>query len=171
MYVDSHSLGQLALASKRTASLYIYNSVFTCRCIAINSSASAPLNAKKIAVKKVVDVVMSGLELNFLMYKFCILACSCTRQRAQRLIAELTLAQIREKLPYGWTDCHQLWHTCADSRQTNCPSTHKGGILGFLGGMWSSGKCGQTAGPIRNKFCTYNADESGYGHRLNKLAP
>ena len=43
----------------------IYNSVVTCRCIAINSSASAPLNTKKIAVKKLsdVDVVKLGLEL------------------------------------------------------------------------------------------------------------
>ena len=35
----------------------------------------------------------------------------------------------------------------------------------------NTGKCGQTAGPIGNKFCTYNADESGNGQRLNKLAP
>ena len=37
----------------------------TCRRITMNSSASAPLNAKKIAVKKVSDVavVMFGLEL------------------------------------------------------------------------------------------------------------
>ena len=42
----------------------IYNSVVTCRRINI-SSASAPLNAKEIAVKKVsdVDVCMFGPEL------------------------------------------------------------------------------------------------------------
>ena len=34
-----------------------------------------------------------------------------------------------------------------------------------------TGKFGQTAGPIGNQFCTYNADESGNGHSLNKLAP
>ena len=34
----------------------IHNSVVTCRHIAINSSASAPLNATKIAVKKASDV-------------------------------------------------------------------------------------------------------------------
>ena len=33
------------------------------------------------------------------------------------------------------------------------------------------GNCGQTAGRIGNQFCTYNADESGNGQRLNKLAP
>ena len=43
----------------------MYNSVVTCRQNTINFSASAPLNAKKIAVKKVsdVDVVMFGPEL------------------------------------------------------------------------------------------------------------
>ena len=34
-----------------------------------------------------------------------------------------------------------------------------------------TGKCGQTAGPIGNQFCTYNPCESGNGHGLNKLAP
>ena len=45
--------------------IYIYNSVLTCRQNIINSSASAPLNAMKIAVKKVsdVDVCMFGPEL------------------------------------------------------------------------------------------------------------
>ena len=45
--------------------IYIYNSVLTCRQHIINSSASAPPNAIKIAVKKVsdVDVCMFGPEL------------------------------------------------------------------------------------------------------------
>ena len=44
---------------------YLYNLVVTSQHIAINSSTRAPLNAKKIAVKKVcnVDVVMFGPEL------------------------------------------------------------------------------------------------------------
>ena len=44
--------------------LYLYNSVITCR-QHINSSASAPPNATKIAVKKVsdVDICMFGPEL------------------------------------------------------------------------------------------------------------
>ena len=48
--------------------IYIYNSVLTCRQNIINSSASAPLNATKIAVKKVSDVEMSacsGRNYNF----------------------------------------------------------------------------------------------------------
>ena len=45
--------------------VYIYNSVLTCRQNIIKSSASAPLNATKIAVKKVsdVDVCMFRPEL------------------------------------------------------------------------------------------------------------
>ena len=56
--------------------LCIYNSVLTCRQNIINSSESAPLNATKIAVKKVsdLDVCMFGPEFNFLMYKCCFLA-------------------------------------------------------------------------------------------------
>ena len=49
-----------------------------------------------------------------------------------------------------------------------------GGGRGLGGGgskIQKTGKCGQTAGPFGNTFCTYNADESGYEHRLNKLAP
>ena len=48
-----------------------------------------------------------------------------------------------------------------------------GGILGDFRGstIQKPGKCGQTAGPIGNTFCTYNAGEFGNGHRLNKLAP
>ena len=40
------------------AHIYIYNSVLTCRQHIINSSASAPPNVTKIAVKKVSDVVV-----------------------------------------------------------------------------------------------------------------
>ena len=45
--------------------VYIYNSVLTCRQHIINSSANAPPNATKIAVKKGSDVVvcMFGPEL------------------------------------------------------------------------------------------------------------
>ena len=48
--------------------IYIYNSVLTCRQNIINSSASASLNAAKIAVKKVseVDVACSGRNYNLL---------------------------------------------------------------------------------------------------------
>ena len=41
-----------------------------------------------------------------------------------------------------------------------------GGVTGST--IQKTGKCGKTAGPIGNTFCTYNADESGNGHRLNK---
>ena len=49
----------------KTVGIYIYNSVLTCRQNIINSSASAPLNATKIAAKKDSDVgvCMFGPEL------------------------------------------------------------------------------------------------------------
>ena len=49
----------------RGSTVYIYNSVLTCRRNIIHSSASTPLNATKIAVKKIsdVDVCMFGPEL------------------------------------------------------------------------------------------------------------
>ena len=52
-------------------------------------------------------------------------------------------------------------------------SVHVCSSLGDFRGstIQKPGKCGQTAGPIGNTFCTYNAGESGNGHRLNKLAP
>ena len=53
------------------------------------------------------------------------------------------------------------------------PTITQGSILGgFMGStIQKTGKCGQTAGPIGTQCCTYNADESGNGHRLNKVAP
>ena len=48
----------LNIISKFHIHLYIYNSVLTCRPHIINSSASAPPNATKIAVKKSSEVVV-----------------------------------------------------------------------------------------------------------------
>ena len=78
------------------------------------------------------------------------------------------------KLSKGWTDLHQIWYTSVDSSgnghrlKTIRPTLPQGGILGgFMGStIQKTGKFGQTAGPIGNQFCTYNADESGNGHRL-----
>ena len=63
--------------------------------------------------------------------------------------------------------CGFIWE------KTIRPTLPQGGILGgFMGStIQKTWKFGQTAGPIGNQFCTYNADESGNGHRLNKLAP
>ena len=43
------------------------------------------------------------------------------------------------------------------------PTIPHGGILGGFSGstIQKPGKCGQTAEPIGNTFCTYNAGESG----------
>ena len=82
------------------------------------------------------------------------------------------------KLPSGWTDWHQMRYTSVDSSgnghrlKTICPTIPHGSIWGFRRStIQKPGKCGQTAGPIGNKFCTYNVGESGNGHRLNKFAP
>ena len=55
----------MVFAGPKKMLIYIYNSVLTCRQNIINSFASAPPNATKIAVKKVIDVVvcMFGPEL------------------------------------------------------------------------------------------------------------
>ena len=66
------------------------------------------------------------------------------------------------KLSNGCTDWHQIWYTSVDSSgnghslKTIRPTIHQGGILGgFMGStIQNTGKCGQTAGPIGNKFCT-----------------
>ena len=78
------------------------------------------------------------------------------------------------KLPNGWTDWHQIWYTSVDMSGNGHRlkpirhTIHQGGIFFFRGStMQKTGKCGQMAGPIGNKFCTYNADESRYGHMLN----
>ena len=51
------------------------------------------------------------------------------------------------------------------------PRRHWGGGGFRRSTIQKSGKCGQRAGPIGNKLCTYNAGESVNGHRFNKLVP
>ena len=52
---------------------------------------------------------------------------------------QVTLAQIREKLPNGWADWHQIWHTCANSygngyTPNRLPlETQRGHLGGFRG--------------------------------------
>ena len=97
------------------------------------------------------------------MYKCCFLVCC---QRVQRRKAELTLAQIREKLPNGWADWHQIWlhmqiHMGMDIRQTNCPSRHKGHLGGFRGSTI------QKSGNLSDwhQLWFMSADSFGNGHK------
>ena len=83
------------------------------------------------------------------------------------------------KLSNDWTDWHQIWYTSVDSSENGhrlkqlAPRYHRAALWVVL---WDQPFkrlfiCGQTTGRIGNQFCTYNADESGNGQRLNKLVP
>ena len=76
-------------------------------------------------------------------------------------------------------DWHQVWYTSVDSsgngyRLKQFAPRYPRAALWVV--LWDQqfkrlGNCGQTGLRIWNQFCTYNADESGNGQRLNKLAP
>ena len=100
------------------------------------------------------------------------------RQRAQRLRAELTLSQIREKIPNGWTGWHQIWHTCGDSSgngytPNKLPHETQGGYRG--GGL--GGQQFKSIGKLPNGWTDWHqlwftsADSYGKGHRPNKSRP
>ena len=95
--------------------------------------------------------------------------------RVQRRKAELTLAQIREKLPNSWADWHQIWHTGANlygngytpnKWPLETQGEHLGG--GGLGGQQfkSTGKLSDW-----HQLWFKSADSSGNGHRLNTSRP
>ena len=111
------------------------------------------------------------------MYKCCFLPCFCASQRVQRRTNFSTNSGKATKRPIGTTfGTHMQIHMGMDILQTNCHLRHKGALGGCLEGQQfkhieKPGKCGQTAEPIGDTFCPYNAGESGDGHRLNKLAP
>ena len=112
------------------------------------------------------------------MYKCCFLACFCARQRVQRLRAELTLAHIREKLPNGWTDWHQIWHTRTDSSGNGyTPNKLPLETQGALGGGGLGGHKFNSIGKLSNGWTDWHqlwftsADSSGNGHRLNTSRP
>ena len=96
----------------------------------------------------------------------------CASQRVQRRKAELTLEQIREKLPNGWVDWHQSWHTCANSYGNGYTPNKlpletqliKGCTWGVLGGQQLN-SLGKLSDWHRLWF-TFAAS-SGNGHRLN----
>ena len=64
------------------------------------------------------------------------------------------LAQIQEKLPNGWTDWHQIWHTWG-------LGGHKSKSLGRLSNDWTDW----------HHIWYTSADSSGNGHMLNTIRP
>ena len=81
--------------------------------------------------------------------------------------------RIREKLPNGWTDCHQIWHKCVDSSGNgytlgNLPLETQGGTWGVFGCQTF-----KSLGKLLNGWTDWHqlwftsADLSGNGHRLN----
>ena len=75
------------------------------------------------------------------------------------------------KLSNGWIDWHQIWYTSVNSSRLKQLAPRYPRVALWVV-LWDQqfkrlGNCGQPAG----QFCTYNADESGNGQRLNKLAP
>ena len=59
------------------------------------------------------------------------------------------------------------WTQAKYNSPHDTPRYHTAAFGGVLGGstILKPGKCDQTAGPIGNTFCTYNAGESRNGHR------
>ena len=83
------------------------------------------------------------------------------------------------KLSNGWTDWHQIWYTSVDSSwewteaKNNSPHDTPGRHFGWFYGInnskfWEMWSNGWADGII---VYMQNADESGKGHRLNKLVP
>ena len=81
------------------------------------------------------------------------------------------------KLSNGWTDWHQIWHTCADSSgngytPTILPFETQGGHMGVLGGQTfkSLEKLSNGWADLHQLWFT-SADSSGNGRRLNTSRP
>ncbi len=85
------------------------------------------------------------------MLFFCVFLRETARQVAK---SRTNVAQIQEKLPNGWTDWYQIWHTCAYSFGNGYMNLNtQGAFQGVLRGHKSKslGGC-QTAGPIGTTF-------------------
>ena len=90
------------------------------------------------------------------------------RPRVQRRKAELTLAQIREKLPNGCADSHQIWHTCKFIWEwIYAKHIAPRDTGGFRGQQFKSlGKLSDW-----HQLWFTSADSSGNGHRLHTSSP
>ena len=77
------------------------------------------------------------------------------------------------KLSNGWTDWHQIWHTCADSSgngytPNKLPFETQAALGGFRGSnIQNSGEAVKRLDRYWHKLWFTSADSSGNGHRLN----
>ena len=118
----------------------------------------------------------SGRNYNFLCINVVFLRVLC--ETAHPVAKSRTnLAQIQEKLPNGWADWHQIWHTCADSSGNGYMPNKlnlktQGGISGGFRGsqIQKSGRLSNGCTNWHQIWYTF-ADSSGNGHRLNTIHP
>ena len=97
------------------------------------------------------------------------------RTAAKSRTIKTPLAQIRKKLPNGWADWHQIWHTCVNSygngyTPNKLPLETQGGTGGG-GGV--RGQQFKNLGKLSDwhQLWFTSADSSGNGHRLNTSRP
>ena len=131
---------------------------------------------RKLLWRKLVTLMSacSGRNYNFRCINVVFWRVFCASQRVQRRKAELTLAHIREKLPNGWAEWHQIWHTCAHSYGNGytpnkvLPLETKDGTWRVLGGqqLKSLGKLSDW-----HQLWFTSADSFGNGHRLHTSRP
>ena len=119
-----------------TQSIYIIQFLHAGR-ISLTPPRARHWTQLKLVWRKLVTLTSAcaGRNYNLFMYKCCFLACFCASQCVQRRKAELTLAQILEKLPNGWADWHQISthvqiHMGMDIRQKQVSLETQGGTWG-----------------------------------------
>ena len=103
------------------------------------------------------------------MYKCCFFGVFLRESALTAAKSRPNLSKNSGKLPNGWADWHQIWHTCADSSgngytPNKLPFDTQGGIWGVLGGQQL--KSIEKLSDWHQLWFT-SAVSSGNGYRLN----